>query len=259
MYFEGRIVQHVLCDKILRPTFEPRLVKENAACRQNKGTDFAIKLFRNHITRYLKHHQDGIIIEIDIHKFFPSINRNVLKKLLKPLFSPNILSLIFFIIDSGPGCRGIPIGNQASQWFALFYLNQADRLIKEHFSIKYYVRYMDDLRIIVESKQVATQILSALFDLIQENLDLIVNPKTQYKPLHRGTDFLGWRYFYTPTNQIIQRIANNKRKFRVHKIHEIKYLYKTNKITMTDYNDRIIAVRNNLNHGNTYKFQQLYI
>ncbi len=36
------------------------------------------------------------------------------------------------------------MGNQSSQWFALYYLDRLDRFIKERLKVKYYVRYMDD-------------------------------------------------------------------------------------------------------------------
>ena len=46
------------------------------------------------------------------------------------------------------------LGNQTSQWFALYYLDPMDRIIKEKMHIKYYVRYMDDGILIHESKEV---------------------------------------------------------------------------------------------------------
>ena len=39
--FRDRVVQHCLCDNIMRPYFENRLLYDNAACREGKGTDFA--------------------------------------------------------------------------------------------------------------------------------------------------------------------------------------------------------------------------
>lgn len=48
--------------------------------------------------------------------------------------------------------KGLPMGNQTSQWFALYYLDPMDRLIKEKMRIKYYIRYMDDGILIHESK-----------------------------------------------------------------------------------------------------------
>ena len=48
---------------------------------------------------------------------------------------------------------GLPLGNQSSQWFALFYLNGIDRLIKEKLRIKGYIRYMDDMILIHNDKK----------------------------------------------------------------------------------------------------------
>lgn len=74
LHFEGRIVQHILCDLILKPWFEPRLVKENCACRIDKGTDYAIKILRQHMTKILKYEENPYVLKIDIKKFFPSID-----------------------------------------------------------------------------------------------------------------------------------------------------------------------------------------
>ena len=46
------------------------------------------------------------------------------------------------------------MGNQTSQWFALFYLDPLDRLVKEKLRIKYYTRYMDDCVLVSHSKEV---------------------------------------------------------------------------------------------------------
>jgi hypothetical protein len=40
--------------------------------------------------------------------------------------------------------RGIPIGNQTSQFFANVYLDPLDHFVKERLRIKGYVRYVDD-------------------------------------------------------------------------------------------------------------------
>ena len=54
--FADRVFQHLLCDTILRPYFEPRLIYDNAACRQGKGTHFALKrlekFFHDHYKKY---------------------------------------------------------------------------------------------------------------------------------------------------------------------------------------------------------------
>ena len=40
--YYDRIIKHVLCDEVLRPFFDKRLIYDNAACRIGKGTHFAL-------------------------------------------------------------------------------------------------------------------------------------------------------------------------------------------------------------------------
>lgn len=254
--FEGRIVQHVLCDKILKPYFEPRLIKENCACRVGKGTDFAMNLVKQDMVSFLKQFDDGFALKMDVKKYFPSIDRETLKKLLKDFPDKEILELLYWIIDHCPDTSGLPIGNQTSQWFALYYLDAVDRIIKEKYKIKYYVRYMDDLIILHNDKTYLQQLLKELEEYARNELHLQFNQKTQIVQLHRGIAFLGWRFYYTKTKKIIMRVANSKLPFRKKKIREIYKCYNSNKIDSKKFQERMIALNANLNKGDTYKFKK---
>ena len=103
-----------------------------------------------------------IVIRILIsHQNFDSIDHEILKGMLKDIPDRNVLGLLYHIIRSYEGAtdsesgrkKGLPLGNQTSQWFALYYLDSMDRLIKEKMRIKYYVRYMDDGVLVHESKE----------------------------------------------------------------------------------------------------------
>jgi RNA-directed DNA polymerase len=60
-------------------------------------------------------------LKLDVRKFYPSIDHDVLKKLLRRKFKDSdLLWLLDEIIDSAPG---LPIGNYLSQYFANFYLS----------------------------------------------------------------------------------------------------------------------------------------
>lgn len=48
--------------------------------------------------------------------------------------------LLHAIIDSYGSWKGLPMGNQSSQCFALLYLDRIDRIIKEKLRVKHYVR-----------------------------------------------------------------------------------------------------------------------
>ena len=61
------------------------------------------------------------------------------------------------------------MGNQTSQCFALLYLDEVDRFVKEQMRIKHYLRYMDDMVMIVEDKRTAACVLAGIESGLTEN------------------------------------------------------------------------------------------
>jgi hypothetical protein len=84
----------------------------------------------------------------------PTLERRLIYDNVAKVFIGEIFTLLCRIIDSYETNEdvGLPLGNQASQWFALYYLDSVDRLIKERLQIKFYVRYMDDFVLIHNDK-----------------------------------------------------------------------------------------------------------
>ena len=146
LHYRDRVVQHCLCDEVLAPVLDRKLIYDNAACRIGKGTHFAIRRLNRFLHEfYRRYGTDGYFLKCDIRKFFDHIDHSVLKRKLKKVFTDEkILVLLFQIIDSyeTSSGRGLPLGNQTSQWFAIYYLDGFDRLIKEKLHIKYYSRYI---------------------------------------------------------------------------------------------------------------------
>ena len=72
--YADRVVQHCLCDNILAPVLEVRLIHDNAACRKGKGTHFALDRLSGFMREfYRKHGANGYILKCDIRKYFSSI------------------------------------------------------------------------------------------------------------------------------------------------------------------------------------------
>lgn len=114
------------------------------------GTSFAINRLEKFLRSEYKKKNDNNIyfLKCDIKKYFPSINHNILISLLSKLdfFDDEMYFIKKLIIEQPSNTNiGLPLGNQSSQWFALFYLNKIDRLIKEELRVKFYIRYMDDM------------------------------------------------------------------------------------------------------------------
>jgi hypothetical protein len=87
---------------------------------------------------------------------------------------------------------GLPLGNQTSQWFAIFYLDRLDRFLKKK-RLLHYSRYMDDFVMIHQSKQVLRQVWSEIKQELEKE-KLTLNPKTQLTKLSNGVTYLGFRF-----------------------------------------------------------------
>ena len=144
-------------------------------------------------------------LKLDIHHYFPSIDHEILKRMLRRLISDRrLLQLHYEIIDSA---AGLPIGNYLSQYYANLYLSAFDRWVKS--KNRYYVRYMDD--VVVLGRDAAE--LHALYREIEwylmRNLRLTVKGNWQVFPVaERGVDFVGYRIRH---NSVILRKSTFRR------------------------------------------------
>jgi RNA-directed DNA polymerase len=124
-YFPDRITHHAVMN-ILEPIFMQLFTSDTYSCIKKRGIHAAAlavkKALRNEpATRYC--------LKLDIKKFYPNIDHQVLKHLLRRKFKDeDLLWLLDEIIDSAPG---LPIGNYLSQYFANFYLTYFDHWIKK--------------------------------------------------------------------------------------------------------------------------------
>lgn len=243
-----RIVQHSVCDNLLIPLLEKHLINANCACRKGKGTDYAIKLLRHFMTEhYKKYGNRGYFIKLDIKKYFPSIDHDVLyRKLERFNFDDDTKWLLHTIIDSYGNGIGLPMGNQSSQCFALLYLDRIDRIVKERLRIKFYVRYMDDMIILVNNRNQARTILEYL-RLEVEKENIMLNSKSAIFTTKNGVEFLGWRFFYDKNGRIIQKIkaASRRRIFS-------KIKTKLHNSICFDFSNMMASYKGHLSHGNSW-------
>jgi len=213
--YENRIVQHCFCDNYLTPLFENRLIYDNAACRKNKGTDFA----RNRVETFLhkffrKNGLRGYILRFDIHHYFEEIDHLILNNKIKKIIQDRtIFGFCNMIIDSfnKDTCKGLPLGNQTSQAFALYYLDELDRLIKEKYRIKYYSRYMDD-GIVIHNNLGELKKLLADITILVNNLKLKLNKKTVIFPVKNKFTYLGICYQMMANGKVVKTVTNSKKR-----------------------------------------------
>lgn len=96
-----KIINHLVAKYLLVDVVERTLIDENVATRPNKGTHYGMKLLKRYLIKLSKEKKDIYALKIDIHKFFYSIDHNILKELLKTkIKDKDALNIISKIIDS---------------------------------------------------------------------------------------------------------------------------------------------------------------
>ena len=246
-------MQHSLCDNLLAPYFENHLIYDNAACRREKGTLFAMNRLNHFMTEhYKKHGRHGWFLKCDVRKFFDNIDHEILKSRLQMVDDERTKRMLYEIIDSyevTPG-KGIPMGNQTSQWFALWYLDPLDRLVKEKMRIRHYTRYMDDMILLSDSKKELTEALRQMRALLAD-LKLEFNQKTQIIAMTSGVEYLGWRFGYSDTGAILRRLKPHSKTRWSHRLRRLKAEYAVDRIESGKILESVKSYYNHLSYGNT--------
>lgn len=190
-------IAHWAVAQILEPLLDPRLIPQTHASRKGHGTHSAIGQIRGYISN-----DDRIryALKIDVSKFFPSIQADVAKRVIRRVLKdPDALWFIDKIIDDYP-IQGIPLGNRLSPLLAnLILANALDYPMKQKYHCHYYVRYMDDVIILGYSKQWLHKMRKIMAANLEE-YGFTMKGNWQVFPIDdRGIDFVGYRIFTDKT------------------------------------------------------------
>ena len=199
-YYPDRIVHHAIMN-ILESIWVSIFTSDTCSCIKKRG----IMEAHRRISKYLKD-IDGTryCLKTDIRKYYPSINHDCLKLIIrKKIKDKRLLMLLDEIIDSA---EGVPIGNYLSQYFANLYLAYVDHRIKEELHVKYYVRYADDMIFLASTKEELATILQQLKEMLTElklqlkgNEQIFPVAKNRYDYHARGIDFVGFVFYHNQT------------------------------------------------------------
>jgi hypothetical protein len=203
-----------------------RFIEETFACRVGKGTHAAMRHMAWCARSAQRQWGTYYVLKCDVHKFFQSVDHDVLKGIIRRTIRDlKVLNLIDIIIDShdsGEHGKGIPIGALTSQLFANAYLSPLDHYLKEVHHVTYYARYMDDFVILHHDKAALTALLSDIKNVLGE-LELTLNPKSSLFPGKHGIDFCGYRIWPTYSKPRKSTVKRAKRRLR-----KMTQVYKTN-------------------------------
>lgn len=220
-HYRDKVIQLAI-NNVLKEIYKPKFIYDSYACIDDKGTHECVKR-----TQYLmrkakwEYGDNAFIVKTDVKKFFYSIVRNILKEIIaKTIKEKETLELMYLIIDSADviDLLGMPLGNVVSQLCANIYMNTIDQYAKRNLGLKYYIRYMDDIVIIVENKERAKEVLELIRTKIETELSLKLNEnKSKIFPIAQGVNFIGFKIY--PTHMLLRddskkRIKQKLRKFK---------------------------------------------
>ena len=190
--FIDRIVQTWYVESFIKPYFVPRFIYDSYACIVNKGTHKAVKRLQYFMKKMSLLYSNYYIIKFDIKKFFDSIDKDSLYKLMSKYISDKYLLAFTYNIIYSDNRNGLPIGNYTSQYYANILLNELDHYIKDVTMLRYYLRYMDDFVILVKDKETAKYIYDFVEIFVNNKLKLELNKKSCYYPSRIGCNFCGY-------------------------------------------------------------------
>lgn len=210
-YYPDRIAHHAIMN-VAKEYWTARFIKTTYSCIEGRG----IHACMIDVTTLLKKDAKGTkyCLKLDIRKFYPSIDHEILKLILaRKIKDKGFLTILYEIIDSVDSIEelnkvGVPIGNYLSQYFANIYLTEFDWWCKQELGCKYYFRYADDIVVLSDDKDKLHKILICMKLYLGTKLKLKVKANYQVFPVEsRGIDYVGYvmRHDYTLVRKSIKK------------------------------------------------------
>lgn len=194
-YYPDRITHHAIMN-IMEPIWTKIFTRDTYSCIKGRGIHALVKKLQSD----LRKDPNGTMYcaKMDIRKFYPSINHEILKSIVKKkIKDKSLLKLLFEIIDSADR---VPIGNYLSQFFANLYMAYFDHWVKEELKVRYYYRYADDIVLLSDDKNQLRNWVLAIKVYLTNVLELKLKDNYQIYPVEsRGIDFVGYVCYYDHT------------------------------------------------------------
>lgn len=243
-----RIVHQWYVENFIKPYFVPQFICTTYACIKGKGMHKAAKDVQFAMRKAKAKWKEYYILKMDVTKYFKNIDKRILWDILKrKIKDRKLLWLTREILLSSSSLVGLPIGNYTSQMFANIYLNEVDQYAKHQLKCNYYFRYMDDIVILCENKQIAKTWLNEISCFLEKHLKLTLNSKTRIFKDKQGVNFCGYQIH---ENRLRIRPSSKKRMKR--KLKKYTTLLKKGKMGLSDIQKSIAGWLGYVVHADSY-------
>ena len=202
-----RVYQRSLCDNVVYPAMTRSLIPANCACQQGKGTDAA----RTRLAKMLKRHwhhrgTDGYVLQMDIAGYYPNMRHDVvLAKFARHLDAETYERVASILANQYAGEVGFEPGSQLVQIAGISALDGLDHFIKERLRVKGYVRYMDDMICLGETRGELERVRDEVSAYLA-GIGMHLHPsKTRILPVSERIPWLGFTFELKPTGFVAVR------------------------------------------------------
>lgn len=188
-----RVIQQAV-SQVLTPIFDPTFSESSFGFRPGRNAHQAIRQVQRHVKG-----GRSIAVDIDLAKFFDTVNHDVLMNLLgQTIADKRLLRLIGRYLRAGvlvgehvkPSEVGTPQGGPLSPLLANILLHQLDIELEKRGHR--FARYADDMVILVKSERAAQRVMASITRYLETKLKLKVNlAKSKVAPMSECA-FLGF-------------------------------------------------------------------
>lgn len=233
--------------QVINPLFVKGYISDSYACIPGRGQAAAVKrlqywlrLVNKDAYRAKKQGQSPkdidcwYYLKIDFSKYFYRVDHEImLKRFDKKIQDPIVRKWIRATLDNPsmsfglpPGKKpeevprneriqgkGMPVGSLISQMLANLYTDPLDQYCKRDLQIRYYIRYMDDIIILSNSKSKLHIWKKQIEKFADEEMKMVLNEKTCIRPISTGIDFCGYRIW--PTHIKLRKSTSKRMKRRL--------------------------------------------
>lgn len=200
---------------VLSPKVAKGLITDTYSCVNGRGQLAAMQRLAKWVRHIPKSGAKWYYLKMDVEKFFYRIDHGVLMGIIKKKIGDKktVRMLEHYICEASmpfglplgvanpmdiPDGEmlwdvGITIGGGLSHMYGNMYLDPLDQLAKRKFGVKYYIRYMDDIVILSDSKDDLNRYREEFSCFLNDVLRLRLNNRTAIRPVSQGIEFVGYR------------------------------------------------------------------
>ena len=160
-----RLIQQAIL-QVLQPLIDPTFSDHSYGFRPGRSAHDAVEQMRDYVVEGREW-----VVDIDLEKFFDRVNHDILMgRLAKRIEDPKVLRAIRRYLEAGVMVEGIkvkrddgtPQGGPLSPFLANVYLDEVDKELEQRGHA--FVRYADDLRVLVKSKRAGERVMRWLVE-----------------------------------------------------------------------------------------------